>query len=111
MRCKREIVHGSHFLDNDLGSPRSAQTTAPKTRVLERCRQQRETVMLSGGIEDAVDEVVPAPPWASGSQRDVRLDWKAVDRALRSIRQRRAALDAEEARWLRAAEGLQIRGS
>jgi hypothetical protein len=64
--------------------------------------------MLSGGIEDAVDEVVPAPTWASGLQRDVRLDWKAVDRALRSIRQRRAALDAEEARWLRAAEGLQI---
>ena len=35
-------------------------------------------------------------------------DWRTVDRALRAIRQRRAALDAEEARWLREAEALQI---
>ncbi|HEX8113599.1 MAG TPA: HNH endonuclease signature motif containing protein [Kofleriaceae bacterium] len=35
-------------------------------------------------------------------------DWRMVDRALRAIRQRRAALDAEEARWLREAEVLQI---
>lgn len=64
--------------------------------------------MLDGGIEDAVTEVALAPTWAPGSPRDTGLDWKAVDRALRSIRRRRAALDAEEARWLRAAEGLQI---
>jgi hypothetical protein len=36
------------------------------------------------------------------------LDWRTVDRALRAIRGRRAALDAEEARWLRIAEDLQI---
>src|SRR5215510_3627423 len=35
-------------------------------------------------------------------------DWQVVDRALRSIATRRAALDAEEARWLREAETLQI---
>jgi hypothetical protein len=35
-------------------------------------------------------------------------DWRVVDRALRSIAERRAALDAEEARWLREAEALQI---
>src|SRR5437763_6470985 len=35
-------------------------------------------------------------------------DWRAIDRALRSIAKRRAALDAEEARWLREAEDLQI---
>src|SRR5256885_6321382 len=35
-------------------------------------------------------------------------DWRAIDRALRSIAERRAALDAEEARWLREAEDLQI---
>src|SRR5262249_29297241 len=35
-------------------------------------------------------------------------DWRIVDRALRTIAARRAALDAEEARWLREAEGLQI---
>jgi hypothetical protein len=35
-------------------------------------------------------------------------DWRTVDRALRTIARRRAALDAEEARWLREAEALQI---
>ena len=35
-------------------------------------------------------------------------DWKLVDRNLRDLASRRAALDAEEARWLRAAERLQI---
>jgi hypothetical protein len=65
--------------------------------------------MLSGGIEDARAEAAPAPTWThEPPPRNAGLDWKAVDRALRSIRQRRAALDAEEARWLREAEGLQI---
>ncbi len=36
------------------------------------------------------------------------LDWREVDRALRRIALRRGALDAEEARWLREAERLQI---
>ncbi len=35
-------------------------------------------------------------------------DWQVVDRALRTIAQRRAGLEAEEARWLRKAEALQI---
>lgn len=35
-------------------------------------------------------------------------DWKTVDQNLRDIASRRAALDAEEARWLREAERLQI---
>jgi len=34
--------------------------------------------------------------------------WQDVDRALRGIAERRAGLDAEEARWLREAEALQI---
>src|SRR4051812_33472880 len=60
-------------------------------------------------IEDAVAEVAPAPTWAYESPpQNAGLDWKAIDRALRSIRRRRAALDAEEARWLREAEELQI---
>ena len=52
----------------------------------------------------------PAPTWAHHRQRDAKpeLDWQTVDRALRGIAQRRAALDAEEARWLREAEALQI---
>jgi hypothetical protein len=36
------------------------------------------------------------------------VDWQVVDRALRGIAARRAALDSEEARWLREAEALQI---
>jgi hypothetical protein len=53
-------------------------------------------------------DIAQAPVWTPGSPRNTRLDWKAVDGALRSIRRRRAALDAEEARWLREAERLEI---
>ena len=35
-------------------------------------------------------------------------DWRDVDYELRSIAKRRAALDAEEAKWLREAERLRI---
>jgi hypothetical protein len=37
-----------------------------------------------------------------------RVDWRMVDRELRSIASKRCALDASEARWLREAERLQI---
>ena len=40
--------------------------------------------------------------------RGPSLDWRTVDRALRGLARRRAALDAEEARWLCEAERLQI---
>jgi hypothetical protein len=36
------------------------------------------------------------------------IDWREVDEKLRTIAAHRAALDAEEARWLREAERLQI---
>src|SRR5258706_7597255 len=35
-------------------------------------------------------------------------DWRVIDRALRTIAERRCALDADEARWLREAEAVQI---
>jgi len=35
-------------------------------------------------------------------------DWRAIDRTLRGIAQKRAALDAEEAKWLRAANSIRI---
>src|SRR5205814_5225223 len=43
-----------------------------------------------------------------GEARQAEPRWRTVDRALRQIAARRAALDAEEARWLREAEELQI---
>ena len=52
----------------------------------------------SGIIEQA-----GGPTWD-----DAGLAWRAVDQALRDIARRRAKLDAEEARWLREAERLQI---
>ena len=74
--------------------------------------------MLRDGIEEtAVElesaptwtpEVEPAPTWAPEHRRDTRPDWQTVDRALRAIRHNRATLDADEARWLREAEALQI---
>lgn len=36
------------------------------------------------------------------------MNWRDVDRALRAIKHRRGGLDAEEARWLREAEAMQI---
>ena len=53
----------------------------------------------SGTIDDG-----GSPTWDDAT----RLDWRAVDRALRDIARRRSKLDAEEARWLREAERLQI---
>ena len=47
-----------------------------------------------------------APTWAHHRAQEPA--WVTVDTALRGIAQRRAALDADEARWLREAEALQI---
>jgi hypothetical protein len=47
------------------------------------------------------------PTW-DAARADSRVDWKRVDRELRAIAKKRAALDADEARWLREAERLQI---
>ena len=49
------------------------------------------------------------PPRSAGRAADEgRLDWQTVDRALRGIAARAGALAAEEMRWLREAEALQI---
>ena len=60
-------------------------------------------------------EVVPTwvPENANQDAREAErthasADWRAVDRALRTIARRRGELDADEARWLREAERLQI---
>jgi HNH endonuclease len=57
---------------------------------------------------EAADEVESAPTWAPAQGHEATPDWHTVDRALRAIAQRRAALDADEAAWLRQAEALQI---
>jgi hypothetical protein len=57
---------------------------------------------------EAAVEIEAAPTWAPTQGPEATPDWHTVDRALRAIAQRRAALDADEARWLRQAETLQI---
>ena len=57
---------------------------------------------------EAADEAEAAPTWAPAQGHAANPDWHTVDRALRAIAQRRAALDADEAGWLRQAEALQI---
>ena len=57
--------------------------------------------MLRDGSVD-VDEI---EDWGGAGKRT---DWREVDRALRRIAKQRAALDAEEARWLREAAHVQI---
>src|SRR4051812_29670034 len=82
-----------------------------KTRVLEMAC---ESLQESGMRGDASVECEAAPGSESGrgapesTGTGGRVDWRTVDRALRTIRQRRAVLDAEEAHWLREAEALEI---
>jgi hypothetical protein len=45
---------------------------------------------------------------SSGGDEIVGCDWREVDRTLCGLARQRAALDVEEARWLRAAERLKI---
>src|SRR6185369_3949823 len=70
-----------------------------ESRHLDSCREER--VMLQEGSQSIDDG---RPMWDGAPN----LDWRAVDRALRGIARRRSALDAEEVRWLREAERLQI---
>ena len=64
--------------------------------------------MLSESVVEGHGAADAAPTWASEPRREPKPDWQTIDRALRAIARRRAALDAEEARWLREAEAVQI---
>ncbi len=64
--------------------------------------------MLRDTASEAGIEIGPVVSWGPEQQSVPGPDWRVVDRALRAIRRRRAALDAEEVRWLREAEVLQI---
>jgi hypothetical protein len=59
-------------------------------------------------VEESVFHVEQTPMWTLASGRKSEPRWRTVDRALRELASRRAVLDAEEARWLREAEALQI---
>src|SRR3954466_8561815 len=59
-------------------------------------------------LQDAAFEIDATATCARENPHDAQVDWQCVDRALRTIARRRAALDADEARWLREAEALQI---
>ncbi len=59
-------------------------------------------------LREAAVEIEAAPTWAPEDKYGAQTEWQSVDRALRTIARRRAALDADEARWLREAEAIQI---
>src|SRR3954466_8033840 len=59
-------------------------------------------------LQDAAFEIDATATCAREDPHEAQIDWQSVDRALRGIAKRRAALDADEARWLREAERLQI---
>ncbi len=59
-------------------------------------------------LREAAVEIEAAPTWAPENNYKAQTDWQSVDRALRTIAGRRATLDADEARWLREAEAIQI---
>jgi hypothetical protein len=64
--------------------------------------------MLRDTVEESGGEVGLVAMWTPEHEAAAEPRWRTVDRALRTIKQRRAALDADEARWLREAEALQI---
>src|SRR3954469_13849274 len=68
----------------------------------------QEKAMLRETASEAEVEIGRVVSGGSEGRSVSGPDWRRVDRALRAIRQRRAVLDAEEARWLREAEALQI---
>ncbi|MEO7732918.1 MAG: HNH endonuclease signature motif containing protein, partial [Kofleriaceae bacterium] len=69
--------------------------------------QEGGTVLLDASIAADNTFAGTLETTCSAPSRGVS-DWQSVDRALRAIARRKAALDAEEARWLREAEALQI---
>jgi hypothetical protein len=62
------------------------------------------TALRLAAFRDAPLECVPR---GTRCGADLRIDWKRVDRELREIATQRAALDAEEARWLREPNGCE----
>jgi hypothetical protein len=121
LRSAREIAPHPRFRAGHRQSAHRAQTNAPKTPVLEAKREiVKEDVMLRGaaseagteaGIESGIGvgiDVGSVTGWGPEQRCAPGPDWQRVDRVLRTIRQRRAVLDAEEARWLREAEALEI---
>jgi hypothetical protein len=69
-------------------------------------RQTRSKEARPDKVKASGRPLRPGSP--AGAQQQAEPRWRVVDRALREIAARRAALDAEEARWLREAEELQI---
>ena len=59
-------------------------------------------------LRDAAVELEESSTWELQIPHGDQPHWRRVDRALRSLAQRRSAVDAEEARWLREAESCQI---
>src|SRR5690349_2734982 len=74
------------------------QSRGPQAARSARARPARSPATPSSEVEES-----PVP-----LQQPAEPRWRVVDRALREIAARRAALDAEEAQWLREAEALQI---
>lgn len=64
--------------------------------------------MHCGVVEESRVAIDPVAVGAFEPPRPGEPRWCTVDRALRNLAQRRAALDADEARWLREAEVLEI---
>src|SRR5215468_2339658 len=77
-------------------------------RDYKRARQRSEMAMHCGVIEESRVAVDPVVAGAFEPPRPGEPRWCTVDRALRNIALRRAALDADEARWLREADVLEI---
>src|SRR5437762_6540058 len=83
--------------------PRRARSTASRLQEVKESRRPSHRKSQQPEPTELHRELPRESPQQPAEPR-----WRVVDRALREIAARRAALDAEEAQWLREAEALQI---
>jgi hypothetical protein len=88
-------------------APTWASAASPAQARTERAARS-SAPRVDGSLERTARLVPPHADDRTEPGAGSPLDWRTIDRALREIRCKRAALDANEARWLRAAEDLQI---
>src|ERR1043166_8980164 len=93
------FLGGSRGIVAQRGRQGDRNSHAMSTRVTSR----RVAVLREAEI--AIDG---APTWAKELRGEATDDWQSIDRALRRIARGHAELDAEEMRWVRAAEARQI---
>ena len=111
--CRRVGMRAEAALEVEAADEVEAAGEVEAATTCRRVGMRAEAALEGEAADDgeAAVEAEAVPTWVPAHGHEASPDWHTVDCALRAIAQRRAALDADEARWLRQAEALQIRGA